>query len=368
MNENLQEIKQIAYLLAKNVPEIDLVILFGSFARNLGQELSDYDIMIICDSKKVVWEFMFNERPIQAWSMTWEYAEELVKGKLGCWSTSAGSLANGIVVWEKSLEHRQKLENILSKINQGGITVVKETMNFDDLFSKLWLIEKNIENDKEENIRLLIWDIAIGVCHRLAGLNNQYFLNNWGKQLAEIEKFSIKPNNFTQRFEKLITAKPNKALKIAEELVDDLHLLYKNWLADNMDKPEETYKNIIAEWSSAVEGYYTIKSAAKNNDLNAGIYATTDLTEFFIWSYMVLQNKRWDRNSLYPIDEYIKKLPEVIKTDMEILLMSNKMDELTEAAENILENFRNQLISKNVKLPFAKTLEEGLQFLRVEDI
>ena len=368
MNKHLQQINQIAQLLAKNVPEIDLVILYGSFARGLGNELSDYDIIIICDSKRVVWEFMLNERPIQVWSMTWEYAEELVKGEIGCWSTSAGSLANGIIVWEKSLDHQQKLEKILSKINQGGNAIIKETINFDDLFSKLWLIEKNIKNNKVENIRLLIWDIAIGICHRLAGINNQYYLNNWGKQLREIDKFTIKPNNFSERFKKLVTAKPKEALKVAEELLDDLHLLYKDWLAHNMDRSEVTYNDIIAEWSSAVEGYYSIKSAAKKNDLIAGIYATTDLTEFFIWAYMAIQNKRWDRNSLYPIDEYIKKLPSAIKRDMEISLLSNNLDELTNAAESILENFRQQLIAKDAKLPIAKSLEEGLQFLRVEDI
>jgi len=115
-------------------------------------------------------------------------------------TSSAGSLANGIIVWEKSLDYQQKLEKILSKINQGGNAIIKETINFDDLFSKLWLIEKNIKNNKVENIRLLIWDIAIGICHRLAGINNQYYLNNWGKQLREIDKFTIKPNNFSERF------------------------------------------------------------------------------------------------------------------------------------------------------------------------
>ncbi|MHA2010570.1 MAG: nucleotidyltransferase domain-containing protein [Promethearchaeota archaeon] len=367
MNDNMLLIKQIADLLAKNVPEIDLIILYGSFAHGLGHELSDYDLIIISDSKKVAWEFILNERPIQTLSLTWEYAEKVLTGEKGNWSTGAGSLANGIIVWEKSSKYRQKLERLIKKVNEGGRYLVKQTINFDDLYSRLWLVEKNIKNNKEENIRLLIWDLAIGICYRLSGLNNQYFLNNWGKQLGEIENFTIKPKNFSQRFEKLITSKPKEALNIAENLVDELHILYKNWLIENMDRPEKTYKEIIADWSSAVEGYHSIKSAYKKKDLIGGIYAATDFTEFMIWAYMVLQNKRWDRNNFYPLDDYIKRLPYTIQKDVKVLLSSNKLDELAKAAENVIEDFRQQLRAKNGKLPIAKTLEEALLFIRVED-
>ncbi|MFX1478610.1 MAG: nucleotidyltransferase domain-containing protein, partial [Promethearchaeota archaeon] len=180
MNDDMLQINQIAEILAENVPEVDLVILFGSFAHGFGHELSDYDIIAICDSKRVVWEFMLNERPVQVWSMTWKYAEEVITGQSGYWSTNAGSLAEGIIIWEKSSELHERFERIISKVKQGGRAVVNQTLNFDDLFSRLWLIEKSIRTGKDTNIRLLVWDLAIGICHRLAGLNNQYYLRNWG--------------------------------------------------------------------------------------------------------------------------------------------------------------------------------------------
>ena len=369
LTDDIQLIKQIAAKIVEQVPEIDLIILYGSFARGLGHELSDYDIILMCDTKKVVWEYILNERVVKAWPMTWEYAEKVVTGKTNVWITAAAAFTNGIVIWEKSKEHRKKLENIKSKVSEGGKQTVENALYwYESNYGRLWLINKNIKTEKLENVRFRIQELANGICYALAGINNQYYLNNWGKQLPEIEEFTIKPENFTERYTEMITAKPVRALKIAEDLLDETQKMLIDWLEKNKPHPSETYKEIVSEWPSVIESLNAIKSTAKKSNIAGGIFAVFDFTEMVFWAYMILQNKIWNRTIFYPMDEYLKKLPNAINKDVEVLLHSNQMDELVRAAENIVQDLQQRLIAKGAKLPIAKTLEEGVQFIQQWDL
>jgi len=369
LTDDMKLIKQIAAKFVEQIPEIDLVILCGSYARGMGHEHSDYDIIVICDTKKVVWEFILNERVIKAWPMTWEQAEKTVIGKTGVWVTAASSLTDGIIVWEKSKEHRKKFENVISKVTEGARVVVENALYwYDSYYGKLWLINKNIKTEKLENVRFRIQELANGICYALSGINNQYYLNNWGKQLPEIEEFTIKPENFTERYTEMITAKPERTLKIAEDLLDETQKMLIDWLEKNKPHPSETYKEIVTEWPSVIESLNAIKSTAKKSNIAGVIFAVFDFTEIVFWAYMILQNKIWNRTIFYPIDEYLKKLPNTITKDVEVLLHSNQMDELVRAAENIVQDLQQRLISKGAKLPIAKSLEEGVQFILQWDL
>ncbi|NHJ33081.1 MAG: nucleotidyltransferase domain-containing protein [Asgard group archaeon] len=365
MTDNMQLIQQIAEKLAEEAPEIDLILLYGSFARGLGHELSDYDIIIISDKKKVVWEFILNDRVVKAWSMTWVFAEDTVTGKTGLWITAVAALANSIILWERSKKERKKLEEIIARIPEGGKVTLENSLKwFEGNYDKLWRMRKNIKEGKLVNNRLIIQHTANAICYALSGLNNQYFLNNWGKQLSEIEKLEKKPENFSERYTKLLTADPEEALLIAEGLIEDIRKLLLDWLEKNQPHPDETYKEIASEWPSMVEGLNAIKSAAKNQNITAGIIAVADFIEFVFWSYMILENKTWNRSPYYPIDVYLKKLPEEIRKDAEVLLCSVKLDELAKSAERITKDMNQRLLAKGAKLPIAKSLDEGLQFLQ----
>ena len=369
MDKDMLTIEKIAKKLTEIIPEIDIVLLYGSFARGLGHELSDYDIAGICDTKKVVWHFILNDRVVQVGTKTWENVEATITGETGVWLTAAASLANGIILWEKSIEHRRKFEKIISKVAIGGKITIENALNwFDGWYGKFRQISDNIESGKLVNIRFIRQELANAICYALSGINNQYYLSNWGKQLAEIEEFEIKPENFTERYTELITAEPKRALKIAEELTQEIHKLLIDWLEKNRPPPKETYKDIAKEWSGMIEGLNSIKSAAKKADITGGLFSVFDFTEFVFWAYMILQNKTWERNSFYPNDKYLKKLPEAIRKDVEVLLLSTDLEELAKAAEKITKDMHQRLIAKGATLPIAKTLEEAEQFIQQWDL
>ncbi|MCK5299361.1 MAG: hypothetical protein KAJ76_10665, partial [Candidatus Heimdallarchaeota archaeon] len=164
------------------------------------------------------------------------------------------------------------------------------------------------------------------------------------------------------------TAKPERALTIAEDLLDETHKLLIDWLKKNKPHPSETYKEIVTEWPSVIESLNAIKSTAKKSNIAGIVFAVFDFTEMIFWAYMVLQNKFWNRTMFYPMDEYLRKLPKVIRKDVEVLLYSNQMDELVLAAENITKDLKQRLIAKGGKLPIANSLEEGAQFLQQLDV
>ncbi|MFX1324480.1 MAG: hypothetical protein ACFE8N_05955, partial [Promethearchaeota archaeon] len=159
-----------------------------------------------------------------------------------------------------------------------------------------------------------------------------------------------------------------KALKIAEKLTEDIHELLIDWLQRNKPKPDKQFEEIITEWTAVVECLYSIKASVKSKNLTGGIYAVTDFTEFIFWLYMVLLEKRWDRNSFYPIDKYLREIPDTIRKDVEKLLYSTQLDELALSTEKITQDLRTQLLTRGAKLPEVKYLDEGMQFLRIWDI
>jgi hypothetical protein len=140
-----------------------------------------------------------------------------------------------------------------------------------------------------------------------------------------------------------------------------------DWLKKNKTIPIIKIKEINTEWSSATESLNSIKAAMKKKKQIAGIYAVTDFTEFIFWLYMVMSEENWDRSSFYPIDEYLKKLPKNIRKDVKTLLFSTHLQDLVEAAENITQDLKQQFNKREINLPVAKSLEEGLKFLRVID-
>jgi hypothetical protein len=141
-----------------------------------------------------------------------------------------------------------------------------------------------------------------------------------------------------------------------------------DWLEKNEAKPITTIKEITTEWSSAIESLNSIKSAMKKNNQIAGIYAVSDFTELIFWLYIILSEKSWDRNTFYPIDLYLNKLPESIRKDVETLLFSTQLKDLVDAAENIIYDLKQQFKKRGLKLPVVKSLKDGLKFLRICDL
>jgi hypothetical protein len=369
MSELLEQAKEIAKEFAEEFPEIDLIIAYGSLAQGRVHELSDIDMIAICDEKKVSWEFVLNERPISIWSMTWEKATKIAQGELDPWCMVTTFITTSKILWSKNDKMKEKFAALDKKLPKSNQKAIKRSIqNFRKVYGTLWLLQENIKNNKVLEVNFLVWDIANVLVSILAELNGHAMQNNWGKQQLEISTFSIIPGDFIERYENLITAKPNKVLSIAKELVDDVHILLKNWLKEHeKDQVEIIDRFVESEWSGVIEYYNKLKSAAGKNDIIAARYAATELSEYLLWAYMILNNRKWERNIFYSTEETLLKLSKKIPQNIETLLTSNNPSFLIEAATQAIKSLEEELIIRGANLPYAENLEEAKQFIFQEE-
>lgn len=365
MKDLLEIAQEVTDIITKQVKEIDLILVYGGAAQGRSSKLSDIDMIAISENKKVVWEFVIEDRPICLWSISWEKLESYIDD-FNLWSVGAGAYINSKVLYSKSNKVLERFEKITEEIAKGGEKALTKSLSrFDEIYGSLWHLQKAIKQKQELEIRFLIWAIANSIVIVLSSLNNQHLLNNWGKQLPEIANFEKLPNDFINRFTSLVTAESEDVLEIASELVDDVKLLCKEWLSEKKKIDDHSLEGVATEWAGFVEYKNKVKSATEKNDLVAGLYAATDYAEDYLWASTILQGKPWNRSCFYSAEEAVNYLSKNNPKNVATLLKSKNLIELQEAAEQLLQSLAEELQLRGLKLPIATSLEDGLQFLQI---
>lgn len=368
MTNGIEKAKQIVEKLLSMVSDIDLILLYGSYAQGRGHPRSDYDMIAICDNKEVEWEFVIDEQPICLWSMTWKDVEEVITGKDGRrWSIGVNSLAKAVIVYHKNENILEKFNNLKERVSEGGINALKQAIaNFDSLYGQLWRLEKQIKESNTLELTFLKWNIVIGLNCTLSALNKRYFLNNWGKQFHEIVNFDILPVEYVSRAKKFLKSEPKKALEIASELVEDVRTQLKEWLRS--DEKEVNIHNIASGWPEIIEYLNKSKSAEEKNNLFAGLYAACDNAEFYLWAFQLLQNETWTRISFYSVKEGLSSLQEKTAFHIKQLLQSQDLTELKQSTEQLTAQLEEEVLSRGVTLPIAESLDDGKKFIQVKTL
>lgn len=354
-------------MVSQKVDKIDLVYLYGGVAQGRSHARSDLDMVAVCDGTSVRWQFIMDDRPVNLYSMNWKQLEDTAKGLSDAWSVTAGSIAHAKVMWSKSRDMEKRFEQIQGFTKSGGPTALQRAISsFDSLYGKLWRLQRSIESVDILGSRFLIWDIANGLVNILAALNNHPLLNNWGKQLHEIEKLDKKPKDFVKRYEMFVTVEPQDALSIGTGLVDKVNLLLRDWLTDNRQSFDSDVKEIVISWPTNLEYLNKAFSATERNEFPAGYYAASDNAEFNLWAFTSLRGVKWDRRCFFSTEESIAYLPEEVKKHMCTLLKSRSLTDLHAAAKRSTEILSNELEADGWALPFADSLDDALQFLHIE--
>ncbi|NHJ03544.1 MAG: nucleotidyltransferase domain-containing protein [Candidatus Heimdallarchaeota archaeon] len=365
MDDLLLLAQQIANKIVESIDSIDLIYLYGGVAQGRAHDKSDIDMMIVKEDGFVFWSFIINDRPVYILTSTWNQLEERAIGRSGDWSIIAGSIVKSKVLWAKSQEMVEKFNQIKNKALTGSTRSLQQSINnFDSLYGKLWRLQKAIVMTKTADCRFLIWDIANKIVDILAALNRQYLMNNWGKQSQEFNKMKIIPNDFTNRFKKLVTSDPEEALPIANNLVEEVNVLLKKWIIENQTNFETYLVEIKSDWVTVIEFLNKAKLAKERNDLSAGLYAATDNARFDLWTFATLRKIRWNKSSFFSATEVITQLPIDIQRDLKILLESTNLENILLATENLANVLTDQLKQQSFTLPIVFTLDEAMKFIQ----
>ena len=362
----IEKAKVIVEKLLSTVSDIDIILLYGAFAQGRGHSRSDYDMIAISDSNKVKWEFVIDNRPICLWSMTWKDVEDVITGINGeLWSIGASSLVETVIVYYKEKSILDKFNNLKKRVREGGENALKQAIaNFDSIYGQLWRIQEHIKENNLLELTFLKWDFIASINCILSALNNRYFLNNWGKQFQEINKFEILPEAYISRTKRFIKSEPKIALELASELVEDVRILLK--LSLKSDKNEVNIQKVASEWPGVIEYLNKSKSAEEKNDLFAGLYAACDNAEAFLWGFNLLQKETWKRNSLSSVKEGLSNISEITSFHIKQLLTSQNLTDLRHSTEQLVEEFSREVVSRGLILPIADSLNDGKKFIQVK--
>lgn len=365
MGELLHQAQEIAYYIVNRVDEIDLVYLYGGVAQGREHPRSDIEMSAVSEKKRIRWEFILDDRPIFIWPQTWKQLEAVATGKEGCWSIAAGSIAHAKILWSKSDAKRTQFLKIQEQSKFGAKSALKRSIHsFDELYGKLWRLQKAIETGRKLDTTFLVWDLANGLVNVLAALNGRFLLNNWGKQIPELQTFRKMPMNFIQRYTALIKSDPKEALQVASDLVDDVKVLLRNWILENQVASREDLEEIVTDWPTVLEYLNKAVSATEHGDISAGLFASCDNAEFNLWAFTTLRNVKWNRSSFFSATEQIGKLPSDIGNDLALLLESKDLSDIQEATYRLAEQLRAEL-EEGWTLPECSSLEEALTFLKI---
>ncbi len=369
MTQELKQAGEIAKRLAKEVSGIDLILVYGGIAQGRFSKYSDYDMIAISDKKWVVWEFVQDNQPICLWPMTWKKAEEVAMGKTSYWSVAAAAIFASKVVWCKSDKILKKFEDLKRFLSEGGPRTLKKAItDYDKLYGKLWRMQKAIDEKNDLDISFLKNDIVNELAHILSALNNHYYLNNFGKQLLEIEIFELLPNDFVENYKKFLIAKPEDALVIGSTIVDEVKILIRNWLNEQELEPNENAAGIAKEWPGIIEWLNKTLSANEEEDLIGGLMAANENAEFYLWAFLLLQNKKWLRNGFYSVEEEMLKLSKNISNNISTLLQSQNLAEIKDAAQQLTATLEEELRLRGATLPIAESLDEAIQFIQQKEL
>lgn len=364
MTDLLSLAKDVAEKLVANVSDCELILVYGGVAQGRGHRLSDIDMIAIHETRKVVWEFVLNDRPICLWSMTWKKVEDTFRGQGNFWTLATRALIDSKIIWSKSEKEERKFKDLFALIDEGQKVYLEKVLrDFEIIYAKLWYIQDSITNNDLNDIKNTKWHVANILVNTLAVINNHPLMNNWGKQQDELSQFKLLPRDFVKRYNEFIEGTPVRALELGKALANEVKVILQQWLKEH-EKQEETTSNIALEWAGIKEYQYKIDSAAKNNDVVASSFASVEFVKYLFWAYAIMKGIFWEDNHYYPTTEYLQIIPEEIRKFVSILLQSNDLTELPKAVENCVSKLEQDLIDRNAELPIASSLDEGIKFIQ----
>ena len=285
------------------------------------------------------------------------------------WGVSGSLIADAKIIYSKSKKIQERFEEIQKLVPSGWKKNLEQTIErFDCVYGGLWRLQKAVKDNHQIDAAFIISDLANWMTHTLACLNKTYMKNNWGKQLNEVAKFDILPDDFIDRYKKLVNSTPAEALEIATDLIDDINLLLREYQRNEEKITTEDINELATEWPGVIEYCNKAISAAEKSDTIAGLYAAKDNAEYYLWAFSLLQGRKWGRNSFHTSSEEVVNFSVLISENITKLATSRNLVELKESTEKLSEMLTEELKLRRLKIPLATSYLDALQFMQIKDI
>ncbi|MFX1451581.1 MAG: nucleotidyltransferase domain-containing protein [Promethearchaeota archaeon] len=345
---------EIAEFLAKQASSrfpdgIAIIVVYGSVALGTEHEYSDIDMYAIVDNETdtdLPWNFIFQNQTIEFWKMDWQEAEQIALGNRDAnpWAVSASLFVNKKILYTRSESDKAHFDTICKKIKRSEKVNLEQIMSiFNIVYStieRIWIAKKN---DDLVSARWAVWNLINHTVACLSLINNAYFMKNWGRNLQEVFKLPLLPENYSKNIEILGKSSDfDEMMSIGRKLVADIRKLI-------LKKQKNIRISFIAEKNTFWNNYIGIKSyinkirsSCKENDILAVSYAATELQIVIAEQIAMIEEKlaidAYNFNSFKELKSYYDqlKLP-----DLMIGISKGDLHQIEEAI-NIIDSHLEQ--------------------------
>lgn len=174
--------------------QVRLIIVYGSTARGEATPFSDLDILVITADASYQSSFVLQGRPVEIWSMTFEECKKLIITPSLSWGVAVTMFfQNKVLYGDRSI--LTQLQNLYRSLNMEPFIqfCAKNLVYFAEILGKV----KGAAQTKDlVYARWAAYDLANSVAGMVAMINKKYYLNQWGKHMAEILQCKILPEGF----------------------------------------------------------------------------------------------------------------------------------------------------------------------------
>ena len=133
MNSNtdqlLEQARKIIKSLVEVTKDIDLVLAYGSLSRRTANEFSDFDLLVLSESIRISWAFIWRGSPISVWTMSWDEAERLAKGLWGNWCVGGSIFSHSLILWSKSKASEKRFRSLGAVAEEGSQNVLEQKLS-----------------------------------------------------------------------------------------------------------------------------------------------------------------------------------------------------------------------------------------------
>jgi hypothetical protein len=365
MLKELDFIKQ--KLLEEYSEVIELIAVYGSYARDTYNEFSDLDMFVLVEAEErysgitsLPWIFRYKNTIIDCWENTWGQHEsnlEFIKNNYYLYSIAG--LMDCKILYSRNQETLNRFEELREQVQE---VIEDKKENMEVLIKKYssggveGILRAQRKNDLVSG-RMNIWGAVINMISALARINGTYYKQNWGRNLTEAFSLEILPKDFKTKISFLVqTDNLLKAIEIILDLDDEIRTMIEEKTLDIL-KPERGQDVMEDIYDGILEYLNKMRSSIKKKDFLSLSYEATELqlmTAEFI-AYLegtIVRGTQYVSFSVTGQDYLNQGLPDLSK-----LITKGKFDIILEAVEVFEEKINEYMKDKTTKKKIASFAE-----------
>ncbi len=356
-------LEEISFIKQKLIDEykdvIELIVVYGSYARGTYNEFSDIDLFVLVDAEKrysgitsLPWIYRYKNIVIDCWESIWEQQEnnlEIVKSSFFLYSIAG--LLDCKILYYKDEETLSRFKALQEKVRE---VITNDEENLELLIKQYGIkgIDGILQAQKNGDLvsaRMNIWGSIFHMISALARINGTYYKHNWGRNLAEAYSLKILPKDFKSKVNFLIqTEDLTKAVEVILELDEEIREMIKAKSLELL-KPERGQDVIEDIYVGILEYLNKMRSSCKKNDFASLSYEASELqlmTAEFI-AYLegtIVRSTQYVPFSITGKDYFQQGLP-----DLSSLITEGNIEKITSAVELFEEKINFYMKDKTSK-------------------